>query len=176
MKKTSVCIIASMSLVGSLALSGPTSASAQPVTESAEPAVRPPQVATQTEFTSTPVPSHKTSDLISRITIGKSEKTSIPISEMNFKNIRVGAGWYVYIYLKKWEFDYLQSIAFSAVGGAVCVWLGGGVVGGVACSVIGGVVAQVVNRYTSPRTGYCRQIRMTYAGTLSRVQDSRSYC
>lgn len=81
--------------------------------------------------------------------------------------IRVGAGWYLYVYLNRGDFHWLLGLGYAAASAALCSILAPTIAGAIACGVVAYIIWSVVESQSPPWNGYCVEIKINWWGGLA---------
>jgi hypothetical protein len=90
--------------------------------------------------------------------------------------VRVGAGWYLYVYLNRGDFHWLLGLGYAAASAALCAILAPTIAGAIACGVVAYIIWSVVESQSPPWYGYCLEIRINWWGTLAGPKWVRRTC
>lgn len=87
-----------------------------------------------------------------------------------------GLGWYIYLYFTRGEWSWLQGLSYAALSAAVCAWLTPTIGGAIACGVVAYIIYSIVDDYGIPPVGYCKEVKISYAGSLKGVKNVKRSC
>lgn len=89
----------------------------------------------------------------------------------------VGLGWYVYVYLSRSDYQWLQTLSGAVAMYYVCLWVtAAGVIPGVACAIAAAIVYYYLTAGWTPPSGYCREFKFTYGGGYAGTKLVRRSC
>lgn len=79
----------------------------------------------------------------------------------------VGAGWSLYVYLNHGDINWLLGLGYTAASAAICALLVETIAGAVICAVAAYAIWSVIVALKKPYpAGYCREVKLSYAGNL----------
>lgn len=91
-------------------------------------------------------------------------------------NIRVGFGWYIYVYLNAADINWLHGLGYTVATAALCAILTTTIVASVACAAAAYIIYTIYYRPITLPPGYCAEFAFNYDGSVRSVKLVRTSC
>lgn len=90
--------------------------------------------------------------------------------------IRVGLGWYIYVYMNRTDWRRMTSYGLGATIAIVTALLTRSAVIAAVAAVIGVYVGNYISSHGAPPSGYCTEWKFNYAGAHKGTKNVRRSC
>ena len=76
----------------------------------------------------------------------------------------MGTGWYLYVYLNRSDWQFLQGLGAAVASTTLCWWLTPALGYAIGCAVASHLITYYVIKYSAPPPGYCAEFKFAWAG------------